>query len=469
MSAAKKIGDRIPGLPVKSFFVKMLTRDIDLSDAILDLLDNCVDGILRQPGLDPTALRPYEGFSADISFDQDEFAIHDNCGGIPWERHEYAFRMGRPEDAPPQLGGAVGNYGIGMKRAVFKMGSNCLIQTKAGEHSYDVRFSRKWMDDPRNWDIETEQGSRSRDGDGTSVVVRDLHPDIADRFGADQKAFTEELTEDLARHYAFIMSKGFEVRVSGVPVKPKATQLVFGDVGIGGSAVRPYIYERNVDGVSIRLAVGFTGPPMSDEEIAREQDQRRKSMDAGWTVVCNDRAVVYCDRTELTGWGEARVPHYHTQFIAISGVVEFSCDDPSKLPTTTTKHGIDASSALYLQTKNRMREGMKLFTDYTNKWKKDLEEARKQVGSGKRLSFDEVKEASTELDFAQSRTESGARFYAPKLPMPVRETMTTRQVRFTRDIQDIQRVGEYILGNADASPNDVGEACFDAMSMKANE
>ena len=33
--------------PVKSFFVEMLTRDIDLVDAILDLLDNCVDGILR--------------------------------------------------------------------------------------------------------------------------------------------------------------------------------------------------------------------------------------------------------------------------------------------------------------------------------------------------------------------------------------------------------------------------------------
>ena len=33
--------------PVKSFFVEMLTRDIELGDAILDLLDNCVDGILR--------------------------------------------------------------------------------------------------------------------------------------------------------------------------------------------------------------------------------------------------------------------------------------------------------------------------------------------------------------------------------------------------------------------------------------
>ena len=38
----------VPGDPVKSFFVEMLTRDIELEDAILDLLDNCVDGILRK-------------------------------------------------------------------------------------------------------------------------------------------------------------------------------------------------------------------------------------------------------------------------------------------------------------------------------------------------------------------------------------------------------------------------------------
>ena len=36
--------------PVKSFFVSMLTRDIQLEEAILDLLDNCVDGVLRSKG-----------------------------------------------------------------------------------------------------------------------------------------------------------------------------------------------------------------------------------------------------------------------------------------------------------------------------------------------------------------------------------------------------------------------------------
>ena len=33
--------------PTKRFFVEMLVRDIELKDALLDLLDNCVDGVMR--------------------------------------------------------------------------------------------------------------------------------------------------------------------------------------------------------------------------------------------------------------------------------------------------------------------------------------------------------------------------------------------------------------------------------------
>ncbi len=114
--------------PVKSFFVSMLTRDITLEEAILDLLDNCVDGILRV-GAKRTS-HPYSGYYAEITFDKDTFSISDNCGGIPWTMHDYAFRMGRPKGSPKAEPGGVGVYGIGMKRAVFKMGRDALISCR---------------------------------------------------------------------------------------------------------------------------------------------------------------------------------------------------------------------------------------------------------------------------------------------------------------------------------------------------
>lgn len=43
----KPTNDQAEASPTKRFFVSMLTRDINLADAILDLLDNCLDGALR--------------------------------------------------------------------------------------------------------------------------------------------------------------------------------------------------------------------------------------------------------------------------------------------------------------------------------------------------------------------------------------------------------------------------------------
>ena len=34
----------IQGNPTKGFFIEMITRDISIKDAILDLLDNSIDG-----------------------------------------------------------------------------------------------------------------------------------------------------------------------------------------------------------------------------------------------------------------------------------------------------------------------------------------------------------------------------------------------------------------------------------------
>ncbi|MCV4614521.1 ATP-binding protein, partial [Escherichia coli] len=78
---------KIAAFPAKRFFVEMLTRDIELSDSILDLLDNCLDGVLRKNNFTPEQTfgksDVYKGYYAHIEFDENSFRITDNCGGIP--------------------------------------------------------------------------------------------------------------------------------------------------------------------------------------------------------------------------------------------------------------------------------------------------------------------------------------------------------------------------------------------------
>ena len=453
--------------PVKSFFVSMLTRDIKLEESILDLLDNCVDGILRSKG--GNGAKPYEGFKAEIEFNADSFSISDNCGGIPWDLHEYAFRMGRSPDRPADAPGSVGVYGIGMKRAIFKIGQDCLISTRNADDQYEVEISPNWIADESDWMIPVQNAGKSMDYEGTTIVVGALNPGISETFSDEAKVFESELVRMVSTHYAYIIDKGFEVAINGVPVKPLTTKIVYGDQEkTGDETVRPFVFKaKSDDGVEVFLAVGFTRIIPTRNEIEDEQEASRLSTeDAGWTILCNDRAVIHCDRSELTGWGEAGVPRYHTQFIAISGIVELRSEDPGKLPTTTTKRGIDASSPLYFQIKNKMREGMRIFTDYTNKWKGEAEESKKHIEGGRLLSLAELKLESEELDFSSTRRSPLGYQFKPKLPLPRKIEPTRRRISFVREIEKIEAVAEYIE-QPDMKPSDVGEACFDAVYEEA--
>jgi len=459
----------VPATPVKSFFVGMLTRDIHLSDAMLDLLDNCVDGILRKKKGAVDGKHPYKGFYAKIRYTKDDFQITDNCGGIPWDLHQYAFRMGRADGGADANLPTVGVYGIGMKRAIFKIGRHALIQTQHKSDAYDVEIKPSWLEDEENWMIPVQASASPMREDGTCIVISDLNQGVKSLFGDDKALFDRDFKFKLANHYAFIINKGFEVSVNGDLIKPRPTELRF-ETGKSKTAIRPFIYETKLDGVEVFLAVGFTHPIPSQDDVEAEQERTQySSLDAGWTVVCNDRAVLYCDRTELTGWGEAGVPKYHTQFIAISGIVEFRSNDASKLPTTTTKRGIDASSRLYLQVKNKMREGLRIFTDFTNKWKGRglAQQAQDRIKGAKRRSFQELKETSATLTLRNVLTGAKGRQYKPQLPMPPRADGGRQRICFVRPTKEIRDVSDYIFGRSDVSPSKVGERCFELKLKEA--
>ena len=470
MSKTPKQYDPVSAAPVKSFFVSMLTRDIKLEEAILDLLDNCVDGILRSRKVDSD--KPYTDYRAEIAFDHQTFSISDNCGGIPWSLSQYAFRMGRDPKREPDSAGVVGTYGIGMKRAIFKMGKSCVISTQSGPDQYEVDITPQWIDDEDDWEIPVNRRETSMQEDGTVIVVDDLHKGISSSFADEEKVFEAELGRLISSHYAYIIDKGLEITVNGLLVEPSSRGLLFATPqDESDKVIQPFLYKAKSDrGVEVFIAVGFTGPIPSQDEIASEQVEKQYSTEeAGWTVICNDRAVLHCDRSELTGWGVSGVPRYHTQFIAISGIAEFRCDDPAELPTTTTKRGVDASSILYLQVKDKMREGMKLFTDYTNRWKGRTDESRSQFEAPS-LSLLELKVKASEVKMSPTRRSiPDSVQHKPELPRPLNLEPRKRRISFTKETDQVSRVASYLFDDPKAPPSDVGERCFDLLLRDASD
>ena len=333
----------------------MLTRDIELGDAILDLLDNCLDGVLRTAQGNGDGERPYEGYRAVLDLSPEGFSIDDNCGGIPMETAEsYAFAMGRPPDAPDQAAATIGLYGIGMKRAIFKLGRHAVVASRFGdEPGFRVEFTPDWMGADR-WEnlpmYELAEGLQP-EVRGTKISVTELGPEAQTYFADPQRI--EEFRVTVARHYALIIAKGFEVvikspdRPDANPIEPKTFELLNSDGGWSETGLHPFALQGRIDGVDVEIYAGLYRPLLTQREIDTEEEGRASSDDAGWTVACNDRVVIWKDKTRLTGWGEATVPNYHGQFIPITGIVLLRADDPSALPLTTTKRGIDAASNVY--------------------------------------------------------------------------------------------------------------------------
>lgn len=469
----KRLG-LISAHPVKSFFVHMLTRDIELADAILDLLDNCVDGVQRsETKSNLKKKRPYKKYWARINISQKEFSIKDNCGGIPWELHEYAFRMGRLRKDLDKGRRMIGTYGIGMKRAIFKIGTDCTIETHAKDASYRVKITPEWMKDETTWDLEPEE-IEAAENRGTLVRIRSLYDTVSRNLKSEK--FKEVFYESIATHYAYIIRKGFTVFLNGREVKPKHIRLLFSDTGDAAAArdeIRPFIYETTHQGVDVFLAVGFTRdiPSKAEADDSFENyKERYSSADAGWTIVCNDRTVAYCDKTALTGWGVSGVPQYHMQFIAISGIVSFSSEDADLLPMTTTKRGINAQSEIYLHVRDKMIEGMKIFTNYTNVWKRKelVAESRKRFRETSELQPDDLRRKAAKLKMSTTRGFLPGKQFKPVLPRPATKK-TTERISFTRPVKEVRIVSKYLFDVPNKKPSEVGGECFRVILEEAQE
>jgi len=465
--------------PVKRFFVEMLTRDIALEDAILDLLDNCVDGVQRSlTKKQRQGETPYKGFKAEITFSASRFVIADNCGGIPWSEHDRAFRMGNPSaNRAAMIDGAllVGTYGIGMKRAIFKMGRSAVISTRTNDDAYDVTIPTGWTDEEDDWELAVTDSANRLKHSGTSITIEDLTATTSSRFRSSD--FLDALLEKIETHYSVILTKGFSVTVNNRVAKPKRIAVKFAELSAKSTstqaAIRPYIFRSgNEDDVEVFVAVGLREPIPDAETTLDEQEGATFATDfAGWTVICNDRVVLYCNRDELTGWGTANIPRYHTQFIAISGFVEFK-GNAAKLPTTTTKRGLEFSSVLYQQVLNRMRDGTRMFIDYTNWWKQNEAHSKQQVQPLPSKTMNELKEMadSATIKFNPTRTGLAGEIYKPNLPKPISEAVDLR-VAFYRPKRVVMRLAEELLRDfEDISekniPRSLGEHLFDEAHSK---
>lgn len=380
-----KVLGKAKASPTKAFFVRMITRDITLEDSILDLIDNSVDGAWRSEGSRPTGLAEnlnLSKYKISITAAEDQFTISDNCGGMSLEDAvEYAFSFGRRDDDPTDEY-SIGVYGIGMKRAVFKLGEKISIKsTVLGERSKEMGFEvpidvNAWLAIHNgSWDFDLVE-AKPNPTKGVAISASQLTSETKNAFG--NPAFFQQLRRTIARDYSLHLNRGLKIEVNGKKVE--GWNIAFRS----GKDFKPvrFNYVDKVDGkpVTVEIIGGMADVPPDSLEPS-ENEKRRDPY--GWYVICNGRVVLAADKTEISGWGSPGWPKWHPQYAGFVGLIVFSAKNASDLPLTTTKRSVDRASGVFRRAGRRLGEISQTWIDYTNR--------RKEMNRGSKKDKNEVK------------------------------------------------------------------------------
>lgn len=439
-------GDKVDASPTKAFFVNMITRDITLEDTILDLIDNSVDAAWHSEGGRAMELADAVDLSAyriSISVSPERFSIRDNCGGMTLDDAvDHAFSFGRRASQELEEY-SIGVYGIGMKRAVFRLGTDIRIRSTytkpdGAREAFAVTIVvDEWLqnDDPP-WDFDIDD-DHDLDADGVEIVVESLNEGTEVSFG--NPAFVRNLRRMIARDYTLHLNRGLQIAINDAAVEELPIALRRSDE-IAPVRVK---YKDQAGEVMVEIIGGMAAPPPEsiDPDDAEDGDKR-----FGWYVACNGRIVLAADKTNVSGWGTSNWPRWHPQYSGFVGIVLFTAANAAYLPLTTTKRSVDASSGVLLRARRRMRDIAKEWIAYTNARKQALEEAKRKEEAAKAVPIQQV--------------EMRRSLALPKLT-PV-QAEPVANVNYAVSVSRMKRLAAE-LGNVNMSYRDVGLKSFDYM------
>lgn len=339
--------------PRKHFFLEMFTRDISLEDCILYLIDNSIDGLVRSRKVDITSFLLNGGAAAhaapkplvriDVSYSEKEFKIEDTCGGIDRKYAlEEVFNFGH---AAGVTGGALGVYGIGLKRAIFKIGNHFEMESKTPKEGFSIDLDvKKWSEKDEKLDdwripLTFASGAASEAKAGTKIKISDLRPEVVMRIN--DGVLASRLYSTISQTYGLFLGRYVEIRLNNKTVEPF-------HIPIGKSSEVQAAHDEFQEGdVSVKLFASLA---------ARDANGEWPAERAGWYVLCNGRIVVAADKTDLTGWGVPGGLVWHSgKFRGFVGAASFQSSSPLLLPWTTTKRGLNRESPIYQNARNRMR------------------------------------------------------------------------------------------------------------------
>jgi hypothetical protein len=415
---------RVKASPTKELFIYMLTKDLVLVDAIADLVDNCVDGAKR--------LRHSEDYTdlfVHLEVTSQIFRITDNCGGMDVKTaREYAFCFGRPLGMPP-TDHSIGNFGVGMKRALFKLGRFFSVESHTKSSSFVLEQNIEDWASVSDWDFyfkDVKENLEVRNTSvGTTIAVSNLYTGVSDEFSLDN--FLIRLREKLESVHQISMEKGLKIKLNNTRLEFLAPSLIASDLISPAFEEKEFVSE-DLKKVSVKIYAGLSVPEPSK---------------AGWNIYCNDRLILESNTDFITGWGIK----LHNDYARFRGFVFFDSLQSDLLPWNTTKNYIDSDLPLYRSVREDMITVMKPVTDFLRRVARDKRNQENDDPSPLELAIHNAKSLplknfTTRQSFvspSETPPMQTASLSTIKYQKPLDEV---EQVKMVLDVRTLKEVGE---------------------------
>jgi hypothetical protein len=406
--------------PEKRLFISLITRDLSLAAAFLDIIDNSVNAALEPLASHLNTADDYQKILAnprlkpsvtiDITIGTAKIVVKDTAPGISAEVAEkHVFKFGRAETGENKKD-RLSVYGIGLKRAMFKCGNKIAIQSDHAKGGFDLKLDVKEWQELRTepWTFDITPRPPARNNSGTQITITDLYPDVIHRLS--DGLFLNQLRELIAKTYSFFIDRIVVINVNNLKIDSELFE-----IGENYSS-----HKLKSNGVSCNITAG----------IAVVKGDTFRDRSAGWYVFCNGRTVFSADKSVLTGWGSG-LPIYQPKHRAFLGTVFFVASDPEDLPWTTTKSSINEESAIWQEARRYMVSVGRIITGFLD---------RRYTEDGTEVASSALQSAAgTPVKMLTAAVAQQRTFNPPRA-----SSAKTTRIQYSADVADIKKIESYL-------------------------
>jgi hypothetical protein len=426
--------------PEKRLFISLLTRDIPLVAAFLDLLDNSINAAVEPSAHRLETAQGYMDLFQDatvtpavavhLEVSSGKVEIRDTASGISAKTAEnHVFKFGRPA-GEAHAGDRLSVYGIGLKRAMFKLGNKIQMRSDHTEGGFeldlDVAQWEKATELPWTFTLTPREPAKP-DACGTTITVTELYDDVSRRI--DDGVFLGQLRDAISQTYAFYMSKFVTIQVNDEPITGAVIE-------VGSNHASENLA---FDDVTIAITAG----------IGKPEGGQYREKNSGWFIFCNGRVVIAADKGFLSGWGTGSgLPIFQPKHRPFLGTVFFVSPNVEHLPWTTTKAAINEESLVWQNARRRMIALGRIVVSFLD---------GRYTEEGAEIASKELQDATggNSVSVLSAAVSQKRAFEIPKAPKP-----TTTKIQYDAKLKDVDLIKSY-LKRYSMSGSELGRYTFD--------